>query len=182
MAGLTEFYCRSRLVTGPNSNGWTIPLTAAFRLAIPRLCTIMGTRIRKWNKEFESREIAKMNAIKLTGNTVISVADPDPGSSIRDPVPLWPLDPGFGIRNRFFPSPYFWELIDNFLGKKFFEENWPKFILLQHFKTKIITILWNLWLQKKVWQLIFLPPSFVAVFWSGIRDPGSGMGKNKDPG
>ena len=46
---------------------------------------------------------------------------------IRDPVPFWPLDPGSGIG--FFripdlgsriPNPYFWELIDNFLGKKFY--------------------------------------------------------------
>jgi hypothetical protein len=29
---------------------------------------------------------------------------------------------------------------------------------------------------------IFSPLSFVAVFGSGIRDPGSGMGKNQDPG
>jgi hypothetical protein len=28
----------------------------------------------------------------------------------------------------------------------------------------------------------FLPLSFVAVFGSGIRDPGSWMGKNQDPG
>jgi hypothetical protein len=28
----------------------------------------------------------------------------------------------------------------------------------------------------------FSPMSFIAVFGSGIRDPGSGMGKNKDPG
>jgi hypothetical protein len=28
----------------------------------------------------------------------------------------------------------------------------------------------------------FSPLSFVAVFGSGIRDPGSGMGKNQDPG
>jgi hypothetical protein len=28
----------------------------------------------------------------------------------------------------------------------------------------------------------FYPLSFVAVFGSGIRDPGSGMGKNQDPG
>jgi hypothetical protein len=27
----------------------------------------------------------------------------------------------------------------------------------------------------------FSPLSFVAVFGSGIRDPGSGMGKNQDP-
>ena len=29
---------------------------------------------------------------------------------------------------------------------------------------------------------IFSPLSFAAVFGSGIRDPGSGMGKNQDPG
>ncbi len=29
---------------------------------------------------------------------------------------------------------------------------------------------------------IFFHPSLVAVFGSGIRDPGSGMGKNQDPG
>jgi hypothetical protein len=28
----------------------------------------------------------------------------------------------------------------------------------------------------------FSPLSFVAFFVSGIRDPGSGMGKNQDPG
>jgi hypothetical protein len=28
----------------------------------------------------------------------------------------------------------------------------------------------------------FSPLSFVAVFGSGIQDPGSGMGKNQDPG
>jgi hypothetical protein len=30
-------------------------------------------------------------------------------------------------------------------------------------------------------KTIFLSLSFVAVFGSGIRDPGSGMGKNQDP-
>jgi hypothetical protein len=28
----------------------------------------------------------------------------------------------------------------------------------------------------------FSPLSFVAIFGSGIRNPGSGMGKNQDPG
>jgi hypothetical protein len=31
-------------------------------------------------------------------------------------------------------------------------------------------------------KIFFSPLSFVAVFGSGIRDPGSGMGKNQDPG
>ncbi len=40
-----------------------------------------------------------------------------------------------------------------------------------------------MWLQKKVWQKNFFSPlSFLPVFGSGIRDPGSGMGKNQDPG
>ncbi len=51
---------------------------------------------------------------------------------IRDPVPFWPLDPGFGIGFFRIPekkisdpwsrisNPYFWKLCDNFLGKKFY--------------------------------------------------------------
>ena len=38
-----------------------------------------------------------------------SVADPTPGSG------TWCLDPGFRI-----PNPYFWELSDNFLDKKYY--------------------------------------------------------------
>ncbi len=38
---------------------------------------------------------------------------------IPDPVPFWPLDP-----ERFFLDPgtqtYFWDIIDNFLAKKFY--------------------------------------------------------------
>jgi hypothetical protein len=46
---------------------------------------------------------------------------------IRDPMPFWPLNPGSGIG--FFripdlgsriPNPYFWDLNDIFLGKKFY--------------------------------------------------------------
>ncbi len=60
---------------------------------------------------------------------------------IRDPMPFWPLDPGSGID--FFripdPNPYFWELCDNFWGKKLNNslKIGPNFFL-QHFKTKII--------------------------------------------
>ncbi len=48
--------------------------------------------------------------------------------------------------------------------------------------------MWNLWLQKKEWQqFFFFTPFFHCCFWirdprPGIRDPGSGMGKNHDPG
>jgi hypothetical protein len=65
---------------------------------------------------------------------------------IRDLVPFWPLDPGSGIG--FFripdlgsriPNAYFWKLIDNFLGKKFYNslKICPNFFL-QHIKTKIM--------------------------------------------
>jgi hypothetical protein len=97
---------------------------------------------------------------------------------IRDPgsVPFWPLDPGSGI-----PSPYYWGLSDNFLGKNF-NNSWkigPNFFL-QHIKNKIILsfVATKYGLTTK----FFSPLSFVAVFGSGIRDPGSGMGKNQDPG
>ncbi len=110
-----------------------------------------------------------------------SVADPDPGYGTF-------LTPGSGILNRFFPdlesripNPYFWELSDNFLGKKFYNslKTGPNFFL-QHFKTTMgnFSILWNFWLHKKVWQEIYFRPSLLLLF----LDPGSGMGKNQDPG
>ncbi len=37
-------------------------------------------------------------------------------------------------------------------------------------------------IKKGMTTIFFSPLSFVAVFGSGIRDPGSGMGKNQDPG
>jgi hypothetical protein len=39
-----------------------------------------------------------------------------------------------------------------------------------------------LWLQKKGVTTNFSPLSFVAVFESGIQDPGSGMGNYQDTG
>jgi hypothetical protein len=59
----------------------------------------------------------------------------------------------------------------------------PNFFL-QHFKNKIIFNFVNFVTTKKsmITKKIFSLPSFVAVIESGIRDPGSGMGKNQDPG
>jgi hypothetical protein len=37
-------------------------------------------------------------------------------------------------------------------------------------------------IKKGMTTILFSPLSFVAVFGSGIQDPGSGMGKNQDPG
>jgi hypothetical protein len=52
-----------------------------------------------------------------------------------------------------------------------------------HFKNKIIYNFAKFVATKKVMTtVLYLPLSFVAVFGYGIRDPGSGMGKNQDPG
>ncbi len=119
------------------------------------------------------------------------------GSGIRDPVPFWPLDPGSGLG--FFripdsgsgiPNPYFWELSDTFLGKKFY--NYLKIgpnVFLQHFKNKIVQFCEIYGSKNKAWQQIFSPLSFICCFW--ILEPGSeirgireirGMCKNQDPG
>jgi hypothetical protein len=107
---------------------------------------------------------------------------------IRDPVPFWPLDPGSGIG--FFripdlgsriPNSYFWELSDNFLGKKYYNSLKidPNFFL-QHFKSKIIQFCEIYGSKKKGMTTNFFSPlSFIAVFGSGIRDPRSGI---RDPG
>ncbi len=124
-----------------------------------------------------------------------SVADPDPGSVAF-------LTPGSGIRNRFFPdlgsripNPYFWELRDNFWGKKFYNslKIGPNFFL-QHFKNKMFKSCEIYDSKKKVRQQIFFYRCLSSLFLdprSGIRDknqdPGSGIkirirDKNQDPG
>ncbi len=89
---------------------------------------------------------------------------------IRDLVPFWPLDPGSGKKTQT-RNPYFLELSDNFLVKKFYNslKIGPNFFL-RHFKNKIIYNVVKFMATIKVWQLIFLPLPFVAVFGSGIRD------------
>jgi hypothetical protein len=71
-------------------------------------CTLSREYLREFSKKFEM--------------AVISVADPDLGSGIRC---LFDPGPGSGLRNRFFsgsriPTPYFLELSDKFLSKKFY--------------------------------------------------------------
>ncbi len=108
-------------------------------------------------------------AVTYTG-TESSVADPDPGSSVF-------FISGSGMRKRFFPdpwsgipNPYFWELSDNFLGKKFFNSlKIGQNFSLQHFKNKIILNFVKFMFTKKVWQLIFFHSSLCCCFW--IRDP-----------
>ncbi len=118
---------------------------------------------------------------RSTPGSVLRIRIRDPRSGIRDPVPFWPLDPGSEIG--FFripdlgsriPNPYFWELNDNILSKKFNNSLKidPNFFV-QHFKHKIIYNFVKFMAIKKGMTTIFFPPlSFVAVFGSGIRDPG----------
>jgi hypothetical protein len=58
----------------------------------------------------------------------------------------------------------------------------PNFFL-QHIKNKIIFSFVKFVATKNgLAKIFFSPLSFVALFGSGIRDPGSGMGKIQDPG
>ncbi len=110
-------------------------------------------------------------------NVGSSVADPDPGSGAF----LTP-GPGSGIRNRFFPdlgsripTPYFLELSDKFLGKKFCNslKTGPNFFL-QHLQKKIIYNFVKFVVTKKGLTInFFFTPLFCCCFW--IRDPGSGI-------
>ncbi len=100
------------------------------------------------------------SGIREPGSGAFLTLDLDPGSGIG-------FFPDLGSRFRI-PTPYFLELSDKFLGKKFYNslKTGPSFF---HF-----SILWNLWLQKKVWQQIFFHPSLLLLFLdpgSEIRDP-----------
>ncbi len=90
---------------------------------------------------------------------------------IRDPVPFDP-GPGSGIRNRFFfgsriPTPYFLELSDKFLGKKFFNslKTDPNFFL-QHLKNKIILNFVKFVATKKSLTTNFFYPSLLLLFFN----------------
>ncbi len=110
----------------------------------------------------------------VRSNTKSSVAD-------GDPVPFWPLDPGWVYSGSRIPNSYFWELSDNFLGRKF-HYSW-KFgpnIFLEQFKTKIILHFVKFVATKKCLTKYFFNPLFCSCFC--IRDPRSRMDKNQDPG
>ncbi len=55
----------------------------------------------------------------------------------------------------------------------------PDFFL-QHFQNKIVFNFVKFMATKKGITNFFFTPLFCCCFW--IRDPGSGMGKNQDPG
>ncbi len=96
---------------------------------------------------------------------------------IRDPVPFWPLDPGSGIGFFRIPDPkhILLRFNDNFLGRKFYNSLWigPNFFLRQ----LKINIIYNFAIfvatKKGRTTKFFSPLSFVAIFGSGIRYPGS---------
>jgi hypothetical protein len=92
---------------------------------------------------------------------------------IQDPVPSWPLDPDLGSKIGFsgsrIPYPYFRELCDKFLGKKFYNS----LKLAKIFFFSISKINFEKFVATKkgtVWQKSFSPLSFVAVFGSEILD------------
>ncbi len=95
-----------------------------------------------------------------------SFADPDPGSGAF-------LTPGSGIRNRFFPSlgsripsPYFWELGYNYLGKKFYNSlKMGQKIFLQHFKNSMKYNFVKFMATKKGMTTNFFRPSLLLLFW-----------------
>ncbi len=114
--------------------------------------------------------------IRGTESGAFLTLDPDPGSGIG-----FFRIPDLGSR---IPTPYLLELSDKFLGKKYYNslKTGPNFFL-QHLKNKIIFNFVKFVATKKGLTTNFYSPlSFVAVFGSGIRDAGSGMGTNQDPG
>ncbi len=88
--------------------------------------------------------------------------------------------PGSGIKNRFFPGS---RISDPGSQPHIFSLKTGPNFFLQHLKNKIIFNLVKFVVTKKgLTTNFFSPLSFVAVFGSGIRDPGSGMGKKSGSG
>ncbi len=87
----------------------------------------------------------------------------------RDPVSLWPLDPGSGMGLFRISDPgsqthIFESLVTTFWVKSsIILLNLAQNIFLEQFKNKIILryIFWNLWLQKNVWQKKNFRPSLL---------------------
>ena len=103
------------------------------------------------------------------GSGAFLTLDPDPGSGIGFFSGSRILDPGSRIQ-----TPYFLELSDKFLGKKFYNslKVGPDFFL-RHFKNKIILNFVKYVATKKDMTTIFFTPLLCGGFW--IRDPGSGI-------
>ncbi len=130
---------------------------------LPRVFGKFVPRLLKVRDHRNTPGIPGVNKIGQDDVLRISVADPDPGSGIgffRIP------DLGFRI-----PHLYFWDLSDNFLGKKFYNslKNWHKFFFLQTSKNNIIYNFVKI-SQKRYENNFFFTPLFCCCCW--IRDPG----------
>ncbi len=111
------------------------------------------------------KSVTDATPYSLSKPKISSVANPDPGSGFRDPVPFWPLDLGFGIQDR---DP----------GKVKSQDSDPGW------KTRIIFLR-----AEKPFFWVKILKFFDADQGSNIRDgkksdPGSGIqdGNNLDPG
>ena len=144
--------------------------------------------LQKWNwlSPTCSLHLWSVPTLKACSTLYSSVADPDPGSgAFLTPRPGSGIGffrvPDLGSRIR---NPYFWELSDTFLGKKFY--NFLKTgqqIFLQHFKNKIIFYFVKLVAKRKGMTTNFFYPFLLFRFLNPgyeIRDPG--WVKNQDPG
>ncbi len=109
---------------------------------------------------------------------------------MRDPGSGAFLTPGSRIRNRFFPDlgsqTHIVESLATIFGQEVLEffENWPKFFSFAFQKLNNLQF-WEIYgCIKGLTTNFFSHLSFDAVLDPGseIQDPGSGMGKNQDPG
>jgi hypothetical protein len=120
----------------------------------------------KKNPEFVGQLIPEVSHKCTPGLTFVQCC----GSGIRDLVPFdpWIRDPEwFFFRipelGSWIPNPYFWELSDYFLGKKFHNslKIGPNFFL-QHFKNKIIYNFVKYVTIKKRFETFFFIPLCLA--------------------
>ncbi len=146
-------------------NHWTLMRNRATGLRIQTLLfsSLVFKMMTKYN-------------LSLPVSAVLRIRDPGSGAFV---TPGSTVGPGtvFSVHGSRIPTPYFWEVIHNFLGKKY-----DKKFFLYPFKTKIIFSLWYLWQQNKVGN-IFPSPLLLLLMdlGSGIRDPWSRIDKNQDP-
>ena len=99
------------------------------------------------------KSVTDATPYSLSKPEISSVANPDPGSGIRDPVPFWSLDSGSGIQDR--------------------DPGWVK---SQDLDPGSGSGMDNPDLISESWETIFCLLKYLNSFMR-IRDPGSGMEK-----
>ncbi len=105
-------------------------------------------------------------------------------SGIRCIFDPWIQNPGSGIG--FFRIPHIFESLMTIFWVKSSIILWKlgQIFFFSLSKIRYFKILWNLWLQIKVWQQTFIHASLLLLFLdprSRIQDSGSGMAKIQDP-